>query len=413
HEPTRKVFAACVALHKDGVRLDQVVVGQELARRGQLADLGGHAYLSSLIAALPTTVHAESYTNLVRSLSVLRDFVSTGAEIAAMGYGAGNLETEVARAEGLIAKLRDRTSRGNLTTIRILMDQFLSSIGKNTTSPSPLVQGIEPIPTGIGDMDLLLGGLQAGDLVIVAARPSVGKSALAVGIARNAAAQGAKIGIVSLEMSNEQVGHRLLAAETGLETHRLRLKLFSEAEEARVVQASGRLSGLVMFFEDTTNMTVRGIASWARRLHSQKKLDLLIVDYLQLVRGNTDRAEFRVQEVSQVSRDLKTLARHLQIPVLVCSQLNRQVETRTNHRPMLSDLRDSGSIEQDADVVMFIHREDMYITEEEWALRNPNSPYPKDTAEIIVAKHRNGPVGSLYLRFNGKLALFEELTKRP
>ncbi len=408
NEGCRKVFQACLALQEANVPIDELTVANRLARDGDLAEIGGKAYLSSLIAALPTSLHAEGYADIVRRLAVLRGFVEAGSEVAAMGYAVGEVEESLGRAEGLIAKLRDRSAKGEAVTLRDVLDKFLAGMAESVM-PGPRSEGTAPIPTGLADLDQLLGGMQRSDMVVVAARPSVGKSALAVNIARNATAQGMRVGIVSLEMSNEQIGLRLLASETGVDTHRLRLHLYSSDEERRITQAAGRLSDLVMYMEDRSTQTVKGIASWARRIHDRRGLDLLVVDYLQLIQGTSGRAQDRVQEVTQISRELKALARNLHIPLLVCSQLNRQIEGRANHRPMLSDLRDSGSIEQDADVVMFIHREELYVTPEEWELRNPERPYPAGVAEIIVAKHRNGPVGSLFLRFNGKLARFEDL----
>ena len=415
NEGCRRTYEACRAVHERGSPVDQLTVADELAHRGQLADVGGHGYLSSLIAALPTSLHAEGYADIVRRLAVLRGFVEAGSEVAAMGYAAGEVEESLARGEALLAKLRDRSVTGEAVTLRSLLDKFLEEMNAAPLPDAPLVDGKSPVPMGLADLDQLLGGMQRSDLVIVAARPSVGKSALAVSVARNAAAQGARVGVVSLEMSNEQVALRLLAAETGVDTQRLRLHLCSADEERRITQAVGRLSDLVMYMEDRSTQTVKGIASWARRIHDRRGLDLLVVDYLQLIQGTSGRAQDRVQEVTQISRELKALARNLHIPLLVCSQLNRQVESRASHRPMLSDLRDSGSIEQDADVVMFIHREELYTPEEQWDalgkvdMRGNPIPYPAGVAEIIVAKHRNGPVGSLWLRFNGRLARFEDL----
>ena len=408
HEPCRRCYEVCEELQKRNDVIDQLTVANELARRGQLADIGGNGYLNSLIAALPTSLHAEGYADIVRRLSVFRGFIEAASELAALGYGQGEVEESLRRGEALLGKLRDRAAVGGLTTLRMLLDKFLEEMA-GAVLPEPMGQRKAAVPTGLGDMDQLLGGLHAGELVIVAARPTVGKSALVVNIARNAAAQGARVGIVSLEMSNDQVRDRMLASETGIDTHRLRLHLYSDDETRRLVQTAGKLSDLEVYMDERVMQTVKGIASWARQIRERGQLDLLVVDYLQLIQGTSGRAQDRVQEVTQISRELKMLARSLGIPLLVCSQLNRQVEGRANHRPMLSDLRDSGSIEQDADVVMFIHREELYTTPEQWEVTHPETPYPSGVAEIIVAKHRNGPVGSLWLRFNGRLARFEDL----
>jgi len=409
NETTRRCYEACVSLYQRGETVDQLTVADELGRRGWLADIGGHSYLSSLIAALPTSLHLEQYAQIVSRMALLRGLISAASEIAALAYdGPVDAEKALDQAEMLLYRLRTNFPSREFVSLREVLDKFLADMS-GSTLPGPLQAGTAPIPTGLADMDQLLGGLQRADLAILAARPSVGKSALAVNIARNAAAQGAVVGLFSLEMSKEQIAHRLLATETGIDTHRLRLHLYSAQEEQRLIDAVGRLSDLKIFIDDTPMLTMLGLRTRARRLHLQHSMDLMVVDYLQLIQGTSTRPENRVQEISEISRSLKMLARWLHVPVLACSQLSRAVEMRTGHRPQLSDLRDSGSIEQDADVVMFIHREDMYVSQEEWELRNPDRPYPRELAEIIVAKHRNGPVGSLYLRFNGRLARFEDL----
>jgi replicative DNA helicase len=270
----------------------------------------------------------------------------------------------------------------------------------------PLERGLAPILSGYTDLDELLGGgLQRSDLIILAARPALGKSSLALGIARNAARYGATAGVFSLEMSADQLGLRLLAAEANVDSYRLRVGIYTEAEERRIVDVAGVLSGLPIYIDDTPLLSIVELRSKARRLQMERGVDLLIVDYLQLIQGADSRAQNRVQEVSEISRALKGLARDLNVPLIAVSQLSRAVESRPSRRPQLSDLRESGSIEQDADIVMFIHRE----SEEEWERRYPDAPFPRDIAEIIVAKHRHGPVGSLHLRFQERLARFEDM----
>lgn len=409
NETTRRCYEACLALYQRSGTVDQLTVADELARRGWLADVGGHTYLSSLIAALPTSLHLEEYAKIVSRMALLRGLIDAASEIAALAYeGPVDSEKALEQSEAVLYRLRTNYPFRQFVPLREVLDKFLADMS-NATLPGPLQTGAAPIPTGLADLDQLLGGLQRADLVVLAARPSVGKSALAVNIARNAAAQGAVVGLFSLEMGKEQIAHRLLASETGIDTHRLRLHLYSTEEERRLIDAVGRLSDLNIYIDDTPMQTMVGLQSRARLLQFQHHVDLMVVDYLQLIQGTSNRPENRVQEISEISRSLKMLARWLNVPVLACSQLSRAVEMRTGHRPQLSDLRDSGSIEQDADVVMFIHREDLYVPQEEWELRNPDRPYPKDLAEIIVAKHRNGPVGSLFLRFNGRLARFEDL----
>ena len=264
--------------------------------------------------------------------------------------------------------------------------------------------------TGFPDLDEYLGGLQRADLVILGARPSMGKSALAMNMVINAAKSGQVCGVFSLEMTREQLAMRILASEANLDSHRLRLGLYTQHEEARIIDSIGRLSDLPVFIDDTPYQGVADMRGKARRLALEHGLDLLVVDYLQLVQGQQRWGQTnRVQEITEISRELKVLAGDLKLALIACSQLNRMVENRPNNRPRLSDLRDSGSIEQDADVVLFIHREDVYTTEEEWNQMHPGQEYPRHIAEIIVAKHRKGPTGSVQLQFIDNLVRFESI----
>ena len=267
-----------------------------------------------------------------------------------------------------------------------------------------------PIMSGFPDLDEYLGGLQRADLVILGARPSMGKSSLAVNMAVNAAKSGQTCGIFSLEMTREQLAMRVLSSEAGIDSHRLRLGLYSHLEEGRIIDSIGRLSDLPVFIDDTPYQGMAEMRSKARRLALERGLDLLVVDYLQLVQGKQRWGQSnRVQEITEISRELKGLAGDLKVALIACSQLNRMVENRPNNRPRLSDLRDSGSIEQDADVVMFIHREDVYVTEDEWDQMHPGQEYPKNIAEIIIAKHRKGPTGSIRLEFIDNLVRFDSV----
>ena len=245
-------------------------------------------------------------------------------------------------------------------------------------------------------------------MIILGARPSLGKSTLAMNVALNAAKNGARVGVFSLEMSREQLALRLLAADAEIDAHRLRLGLYTEAEEQRIIDSIGRLSELPVYIDDTPFQTMVEMRSKARRLSLENGLDLLVVDYMQLIQGK-GRGDNRVQEISEISRSLKGMARDLGVALLTCSQLSRAVEGRTGHRPQLSDLRDSGSIEQDADVVMFIHREDRDYTQDDWDQQFPGKIYPKNIAEIIVAKHRNGPIGGMKLVFRDNLVRFDSM----
>jgi replicative DNA helicase len=298
--------------------------------------------------------------------------------------------------------------------IRTLLEKYLEEAGLESESD---LSGPQVIRTGFIDLDTLLGGLKRSDLVILAARPSMGKSALGMAFARNAAvAQKAKVAVFSLEMSADQLAQRLLASEANVDSTRLRLGEHTEAEERRIMHAMGVLAGCDIFIDDTAVLSVGEMKGKVMRLQREHGLDLIVIDYLQLMQGNGGgRNENRVQEISMISRTLKMIARELNVPVVALAQLSRAVESRTPHIPMLSDLRDSGSIEQDADVVMFIYREDYYTKKEEWETQNPDRPargFPAGIAQVIVAKHRNGPVGNVDLRFIHKTAKFEDLMVR-
>lgn len=411
---TRAVYEACLALAQRGEAVNQVTVANELARTGKLEEIGGNGYLASVIASTPTSVHAEHYARIVARLATYRSLIKAGLDIASLGYEAPpDTDVALSRAEDLIFRIRSGRPLRGMLHLRQLLDRFLEE-GATLTTPRPLERAAGPLETGYSALDQILGGLQRSDLIILAARPSLGKSALALNIAlHNAKNLGATVAIFSLEMSADQVALRLLSSEASVDGHRLRLRLYTEAEERRILDAIGRLSDLPIYIDDTPQPTVRDIWAKAKRLHLERGLDLAIVDYLQLAQAGNGRSENRVQEISDISRSLKALARDLNIPVIAVSQLSRAVEVRPSHRPQLSDLRESGSIEQDADVVLFIYREDLYITEEEWERRNPGVPYPRNIGEVIVAKHRHGPVGSVHLFFNDRYARFEEPRTPP
>ncbi len=407
-EKNRWCYEACLALFERGEAINQVTVAHELSLRDRLQELGGASFLSHLVAKVPTSVHAEYYARIVQRTSTMRQLIRAASDIAAIGYqGAADTDTALRAAEEILFGIRSGRLSRDFVHIREILDTYME---ESAAIHSAAERNLAPVPTGFTDMDKLLGGgLQRSDMVVVAARPSLGKSTLAFNIARHAAGAGFTVGIFSLEMSREQIGIRLLASEASVDSYRLRLGLLSESEERRLLDAIGMLSDLPVYIDDTPVQTIVEMRGKARRLQAEHGLDLLIVDYLQLI-GGTGRTDNRVQEMGEISRSLKGLARDLDIPVLACSQLSRAVEQRPSHRPLLSDLRESGSIEQDADVVAFIYREDVYITREEWEKRNPSDPYPQNIAEIIVAKHRNGPVGTVPLYFRSDVSRFENTT---
>jgi replicative DNA helicase len=403
-------YEACLALWERNETINEVTVGHELARRDRLEQIGGLAYLSRLVTELPTPIGVEHYAGIVKRDAVYRRLIEAASRITQMAYSGGpDLDGTLARAESLLLSLSTGKRLSDFVHIRDVLDGFWEGPGLEAFKGG--LQG--NVRTGFMDLDTLLGGLKRADLIVLAARPSLGKTSLALNIARNAAAgQNAKVAVFSLEMAAEQLVQRLLASESGVDSTRLRLGLHTEAEERRVMNALGILSAIDIYVDDSAVQRVTEIRSKALRLHRDQGLDLVIVDYLQLIHG-TDRGDNRVQEISLISRSLKELARELDVPVIAVSQLSRAPEMRSPHIPILSDLRESGSIEQDADVVVFIYREDVYVRKEDWELAHPEgNPYPAGDAQIIIAKHRNGPTGTIHLRFRQKLARFEDLLLR-
>jgi replicative DNA helicase len=408
------IYDACVSLWNRDEVINQITVAHELATRDQLEECGGQTYLSDVIRRLPTSLGVEFYARIVKRDATYRGLIHASTAIMQMAYEApAEIETVFSRAEDLIQRLRGGENFRDFVHIRQLLDAYLDQ------DPAE-VERIElsAIRTGFTDLDTLLTGLKRSDLVIVGARPSVGKSSFALGIARNAAImQKANVAVFSLEMSAEQLAIRLLSAESGVDSSRLRLGQNTEIEERRVVAAAARLSEANIWFDDSPMLTAAELRAKARRLAGEsRRLDLIIIDYLQLMQGETTGGrENRVQEISYISRTLKGLARELDVPIIALAQLSRAIENRHPRTPMLSDLRDSGSIEQDADIVMFLSREELYTTPEQWAQQHPDLPesaYPKGVAQVHVAKHRNGPTGTVELRFRERLAKFEDWVLR-
>ncbi|MGE0572749.1 MAG: replicative DNA helicase [Dehalococcoidia bacterium] len=408
------VYEACLSLWSRDEAINQITVAHELARQERLEQAGGQSYLADIIRTLPTSLGAEFYAGLVKRDSTYRGLIHASTAIMGMAYEApADVDTVFGRAEELLHRLRGGENFRDFVHISQLLQAYLDQDADELER-----RDLAAIRSGYSDLDTLLGGIKRSDLVIVGARPSVGKSSFALGIARNAAVvQKANVVFFSLEMSSEQLAVRLLSAESGVDSTRLRLGQQTELEERRVIRATGVLSEANIWFDDTPVLTAAELRAKARRIHSEKGVDLIIIDYLQLMAGEgaNQRQENRVQEISHISRTLKGLARELDVPIIALAQLSRAIENRHPRTPMLSDLRDSGSIEQDADVVMFLSREDMYVTVEQWLQQNPQMPaeaYPKGVAQVHVAKHRNGPTGMVELRFRERLAKFEDWVLR-
>ena len=407
-ERNRICFDAALALFQRDQAVDQVTLAGELARTERLDLVGGMAYLSHLVAITPTSAHAEDYAQVISRTSRMRSLIDAGNRIVTLGYAdTEDIEATIRQAEDALFAVRGPGQSQGFVALREIYDQYLQE--QASAAADPEFAGM-PIMSGFPDLDEYLGGLQRADLVILGARPSMGKSSLAVNMAVNAAKSGQTCGVFSLEMTREQLAMRILASEAEIDSHRLRLGLYTHLEETRIIDSIGRLSDLPVFIDDTPYQGMVEMRGKARRLALEQGLDLLVVDYLQLVQGKQKWGQSnRVQEITEISRELKALAGDLRVALVACSQLNRQLENRPNSRPRLSDLRDSGSIEQDADVVLFIHREDVYTTEEEWEQLHPGQQYPKNIAEIIVAKHRKGPTGSIRLEFVDNLVRFESV----
>ena len=407
-ERNQLCFDAALSLFQRDQAVDQVTLAGELARTEKLVLAGGMAYLSHLVSITPTSVHAEDYAQVISRTSSMRRLIDAGNRIIDLGYAdTEDLEATMRQAEDALFTVRGTGQPRGFVPLKEIYDQYLQE--QASAAADPEFSGM-PIMSGFPDLDECLGGLQRADLVILGARPSMGKSSLAVNMAVNAAKSGQTCGVFSLEMTREQLAMRILASEAEIDSHRLRLGLYTHMEEDRIIDSIGRLSDLPVFIDDTPYQGMVEMRGKARRLALERGLDLLVVDYLQLVQGKQKWGQSnRVQEITEISRELKVLAGDLKVVLIACSQLNRMVENRPNNRPRLSDLRDSGSIEQDADVVMFIHREDVYTTEEEWTQTHLGQDYPRNIAEIIIAKHRKGPTGSIRLEFVDNLVRFDSV----
>jgi len=401
----RLIYNVCLALSQRDEAINQITVAQELDRQGKLEACGGAAYLSHLVSIVPTPLDIEHYAQIVYRLAISRHLVDAARRIEAIGFDADpDVENSLNRAEDVLFRLRHGQSPRDFIHIRQVLDKYFEA-------PLPLEGEERPelqqILSGFAGLDELLGGFQRSDLVIVAGRPSMGKTSLALNMTRNAAiGQGACVALFSLEMAREPLVLRLLASEASVNLSQVRLGLHTETDEKKVMDATGILSEANIYIDDSPHLRVVEMRSKAHRLYYERGIDLIVVDHLGLMQGE-GRTENRVQEISYISRSLKALARDLKVPVIAVSQLSRASEWRASHRPQLSDLRDSGSIEQDADVVVFIYRDDYYYKREDWESQHPDDEYPEGLANIIVAKHRNGPIGQVNLHFVPWLAKFE------
>jgi replicative DNA helicase len=397
----RWIWESFTRLHERRSPIDFLTICSDLEQQAQLAEIGGPAYLMSLINQTPTSLHAEAYGRIIEDHSIRRRMLISANELARLALDQqSTLDTILDEAEKSIFGVSERRVRTDLQPIQTVLSEVYDRVDQLSRRD----EEIYGVPTGLADIDRLLGGLQKSDLLIVAGRPGMGKTGFLLSVAKNAAQRYKKhVAFFSLEMSNEQLVQRLIAQETGIDTQHLRTGKLNEGEWPLFTHAIEVLSDTRIFLDDTPAITPMQLRTKCRRLHLEYHLDLILVDYLQLMSSDL-RTENRVQEVSYISRNLKVLARELNVPVMTAAQLSRAVEQRADKRPVLSDLRESGSLEQDADIVMFIHRPD--AMEKDAAKAN--------IAEIIVAKHRNGPTHpGIELVFLSSLARFDNAAQAP
>lgn len=396
----RWIYEAILALNGRREPLDFITLTEELRRREQLEEIGGEGYVIGLINTVPTSINARTYGRLVEAASVRRRMISAASAIANLAYDeAEDIEIVIDRAERALFSISEERTTRDLVPIKQIARDYLERVEELHRLGSDVIG----VPTGFVDLDHMLGGLNKSDLIIVAARPGMGKTSLQNSIALSAATRhGKRIAMFNLEMSSEQLVQRMISAETRIDSQRLRRGDLHEQEWPIFMEAVGRLSETRIFIDDTPSITPMQLQTKCRRLYAEHGLDLVMIDYLQLMQTERSYGN-RVQEISDISRALKGLARELDVPVMAAAQLSRAVEQRQDKRPLLSDLRDSGSIEQDADIVMFIYRDEYY---------NPDTTERPNIAEINIAKHRNGPTGAIDLYWHGTLATFRNLQRK-
>jgi replicative DNA helicase len=393
----RRVFRAMSSLFERGTKIDPILIGEELKKEGQLENIGGIAAITNLTYGLPHFSNIETYTKVVHDKSVTRNLIKVCNQITSEALSEEeDAEVILENAERAIFALADERAKQGFSHIKPIAEVVLAKVQEFAKRDSHALTGLS---TGFRDLDTMTSGFQRSDLIIVAARPSMGKTALALNIAENAAIlEGAVVAVFSLEMSKEQLVMRMLSSEARVDAQRFRNGFLTKDEWGRLAGAIGVLSEAKLFIDDTPGISPLEMRAKARRLVAeQKRLDLIVVDYMQLMTGSGKRNENRQQEVSQISRELKGLAKELNVPVIALSQLSRAPEARNPPRPQMSDLRESGSIEQDADLVTFIYRDEYYKPDEE----------NQGVAELLISKQRNGPTGTVKLAFLKEFTRFE------
>ncbi len=394
----RIIYSSIVSLYSANKPVDLITLCDELRGQNLLERSGGASYLTSLANAVPTSANVQHYALIVREKAVLRSLINSSTRIISDAYNSeGNAEQVLDDAQRLIFEISDERTTSSFFVLKELIKDSIETIDKLYQKKAH----VTGIPTGFVDFDIKTAGLQPSDLIIVAARPSMGKSAFAIGIAEYAAVmEKIPIAFFSLEMSKEQLVQRLLCSHARIDANKVRTGFLSVSDWPKLTAAAGKLSEAPIYIDDTPAISALELRAKARRLKAHHDIKLIVLDYLQLMRGNS-RIENRQQEISEISRSLKSLARELNVPVIAISQLSRAVESRTDHKPQLSDLRESGAIEQDADLVVLIMREEYYNPTEE----------NKGIADVNIAKQRNGPVGGFNLTFIREYARFENLSR--
>ena len=390
------IYEAILSLYGHGSPADAITVADELKKRGELTRVGGAAYIHTLIASVPTAANAQYYAEIVKEHAIMRRLIEAGTKIAQLGYAnETEVDTLVDQAQAEIYAVTDGNAKEDYVSFSEALEETINEIDANSNRPD----GVYGVPTDFIEFDELTGGLHGGQMIVIAARPGVGKSTLALDIARSASIHHQMTTVFfSLEMSRTELAMRILSAEGKISMGRLKKGDLDTEGWTNLATLQGRIDSAPLFIDDSPNMTLMEIRAKCRRLKQRNDLKLVVLDYLQLM-SSGKKVESRQQEVSEFSRSLKRLAKELDVPVIALSQLNRGSEQRTDKRPMVSDLRESGSIEQDADMVILLHREDMY---------NPDSERVGE-ADMIIAKHRGGPTRTIPLAFSGKYSRFNNM----
>ncbi len=426
-----RVYESIVDLYNRREPPDLITVHEELSRSGDAEQIGGASYLTWLMNSVPTSVHVEYYGRIVERTATMRRLIGAGSEIAGIGYEE---DTEVGeamdRAEQTLYRVAQRRSGGDLDALRDALAQFFDRLDYLHQHRGEIVG----VPTGFHDLDQLTGGLQRSDLIIVAGRPGMGKTALATNVAYNVArawrgeqqpdgaiktVDGGIVGFFSLEMSSEQLATRIISEQTEIPSSKIRRGEITETDFEKLVACSQTMQKIPLFIDQTGGISIAQLAARARRLKRQRGLDVIVIDYIQLMQGSSAKSsQNRVQEITEITTGLKALGKELGVPIIALSQLSRQVESRDDKRPQLSDLRESGSIEQDADVVLFVYREEYYLRNkepkpgtEEYIKWETELNEMRGKAEVIIAKQRHGPTGSVSLAFTAEFTRFSDLAE--